>query len=263
MKKAISVLLAVIMLAGCCAVSAGAWTTTYIFGGLDEWRLIVVTPTTSGIHKFTAFYTGPVDAVHFKMEDDANREQVAPVNTFPDGVEYDLTEGVKYLFWFTFSSMRSGDVSIRVVWESPTGASFGTLLLVGEGGDTYIIWPETSERYKLKISHTGTFDVLSYQFVNVTDNEVIAAYDYFPERADYDLIAGKTYGVKFAISRDTSQDVTIKFMPTPFQWWDDLPPARLWIFRYLMFGWLLIDGTLNLDNTFVAWMNALCQRILT
>jgi len=91
-----------------------------------------------------------------------------------------------------------------------------TTIVFAEGESSAGEWwasmpPNTSGKYRVKISSTGTFAVLSYKVVNAAGEE-LASYESFPQSAHYAFAAGEEYFPVLRISGDTGEAVTITFV---------------------------------------------------
>jgi len=252
MKKAVSVILAVLMTLGCFAVSASAReggrsfiSFTYRAGWEDS--VFIFNTYASGKYKVSIYSQG-VTGVTYQIVDITNRYYhegvvVAAYNSFPASAEYDLDAGGKYAVKYSFSSASIRDAVLRFTVESPSGGSTWSYTYDPDLGSIGYLPIFSGGKQKVAITQTGAFDFLSYKIWKTLDQttfEEFASYDAFPAKAEYKLAAGEELYFEFKINRNTRDAVTITFTVEEPEtgFWVNWPSWVQWIFRYLLFGWL-------------------------
>lgn len=249
MKKFLSMVLVVLMMGSCFAVSAsardGGYTSyTFTFPQGEESGIVLLPAETSGTYLVTISPTGSVDSFRCELVNAANDAKVTPRGAFPETVEYDLDAGESYHLKFSFTSENTGDVVIHFWVECPTGELMYCAYTVDLGCNGYLpamllsdgyfsLTPTVSGKYKVAISHSGAFKFYSYKIWKAVGNDVesFASHDSLPESAEYDLVAGETYGFAFLVvntgnatihfdvesptGEKTRYDITPDYFPTP------------------------------------------------
>ena len=252
MKKLLSVVLAVLMVLGCSAISAGAReggrsfiSFTYRAGWEDS--VFLFSTGASGKYKVSIYSEGVTD-VTYQLVDITGRYYyegvtVAAYNSFPASAEYDLVAGGAYVVKYSFSSASTRDAVLRFTVEDPSGGPAGTYTYDPDFGNIGYLPIFSGGKQKVSITQTGTFDFLSYKIWKTLDQinfEEFASYTSFPASAEYELAAGEKLYFEFKINRNTRDAVSITFTVQEPEtgFWVNWPSWLQWILKYLLFGWL-------------------------
>jgi len=262
MKKLLSVILAVLMLGGCFALSAGARENSVTFrAGSSEYNFTYHAGGEEHVFPFPAYASGRhrisiqsegVSDLSYQLVDItglygnyASGTAIASYDAFPASAEYELTGERTYAILFSFSSESIADAVLRLFVEGPGGST--TYYTYDPDLGCNGIFPSAQAnagKYKLTITHSGKFEFISYKVSKTSDEknfEVLAVYENaFPVRAEYTLAAGEYLYFEYQISRNTKDAVSLQFalQEPETGFWVSWPSWAQWILKYLLFGWL-------------------------